>query len=97
MGQPAARLGDFHACPATTGPVPHVGGPVAPVAQATVNINGVPAARVSDGAVCVGPPDTLSTGSATVNIAKQAAARVGSQTAHGGAVLAGSPDVNIGG
>jgi uncharacterized Zn-binding protein involved in type VI secretion len=97
MGNPAARLGDSHVCPASPGTVPHVGGPLLPPAQATVNINGVPAARVTDTAVCVGPPDAIAAGSATVNIANQAAAYVGSSTAHGGSVTTGSPDVNIGG
>src|SRR5437868_129530 len=97
MGKPAARLGDFHACPASTGPVPHTGGPLLPPAQTTVIINGVPAARVSDMAICVGPPDTIAAGSSSVNIVNLPAAHVGSSMAHGGSIMAGSPDVNIGG
>ncbi len=60
-GQPAARLGDMHACPMVTPgtpPVPHVGGPIT-MGSATVLIGGQPAARVGDMATCVGPPDTI--------------------------------------
>jgi len=97
MGPPAARVLDFHVCPMLTGGVPHVGGPIAPPTQATVNINGIPAARMSDPAVCQGPPDTIAKGSATVNICGKPAARLGDATAHGGAIMLGSPNVNIGG
>ena len=58
-GQPAARVGDLHACPMVTGVVPHVGGPILPPGSPTVLIGGQPAARVSDMATCVGPPDTI--------------------------------------
>ncbi len=69
-GQPAARLGDMHACPmATPGtpPIPHVGGPVT-MGSATVLIGSMPAARVGDMATCVGPPDTIVSGCMTVLI-----------------------------
>lgn len=97
MGQPAARVLDFHACPMVVAGVPHVGGPIAPPQQATVNINGVPAARKGDPAVCQGPPDTIAKGSGTVNICGKPAARMGDTTAHGGFITLGSPNVNIGG
>ncbi len=66
-GQPAARLGDMHACPMFTGPVPHVGGPIS-MGSATVLIGGQPAARLGDMATCVGPPDTIAMGCPTVLI-----------------------------
>ena len=56
---PAARLTDMHTCPQSTGPVPHVGGPVVGPGCPTVIIGGLPAARVGDALVCVGPPDTI--------------------------------------
>jgi uncharacterized Zn-binding protein involved in type VI secretion len=94
---PAARLTDMHTCPAVNpGPVPHVGGPIIGPGCPTVLIGGLPAARVGDKAVCVGPPDTISMGSAAVMIGGQPAARTGDKTAHGGVIVAGYPAVIIG-
>ena len=95
MGQPAARISDMHTCPMSTGPVPHVGGPIAAGAP-TVLIGGLPAARVGDMATCVGPPDTIVKGNATVLICGMPAARMGDSTAHGGVIVAGCPTVLIG-
>lgn len=78
-----------------TGPVPHVGGPIF-VACPTVMIGFMPAARVGDMAVCVGPPDAIAMGSTTVTIGYMPAARIGDQTAHGGVIVAGCPTVVIG-
>ena len=97
MGQPAARLTDMHTCPMTTGPVPHVGGPIVGPGVPTVLIGGMPAAVMGDMVTCVGPPDTIVKGSATVMIGGKPAARMGDQTAHGGAIVAGAPTVMIGG
>lgn len=94
---PSARIGDFHVCPKVNpGPVPHVGGPVV-VGQPNVLIAGMPAARLGDMAVCVGPPDKIAKGSATVKIGNKPAARMGDSTAHGGVVIVGAPTVLIGG
>lgn len=97
MGQPAARLTDMHTCPMTTGPVPHVGGPILAPGCPTVLIGGLPAARATDMAVCVGPPDVLVPGSGTVLIGKMPAARMGDSTAHGGVIVLGCFTVLIGG
>ena len=99
MGQPAARVGDTHVCPMVTPglpPIPHVGGPILPPGGITVLIGGVPAARMGDMAVCVGPPSTVIMGSVTVLIAKMPAARMGDPTAHGGTIVVGLPTVLIG-
>ncbi len=64
-GMPAARLGDMHACPMLTGPVPHVGGPILK-GSCTVLVGMVPQARISDMLTCVGPPDTIVKGCPTV-------------------------------
>lgn len=96
MGQPAARITDMHVCPMTTGPVPHVGGPIMPPGCPTVLIGKMPAARVGDMVTCVGPPDTIVLGSTTVLIGKMPAAQMGSATAHGGTVILGCPTVLIG-
>lgn len=93
----AARIGDMHTCPMVNpGPVPHVGGPILPAGELTVLIGGMPAARVGDTAVCVGPPDTIVAGSATVLIGGMPAARMGDSTAHGGVIVLGLPTVLIG-
>ena len=95
---PAARIGDNHVCPMqspATPPIPHVGGPIS-LGSPTVKIGFMPAARVSDMAVCVGPPDTIAMGSFTVKINYMSAARLGDSTAHGGKIVVGSPTVIIG-
>ncbi|MBL8294653.1 MAG: PAAR domain-containing protein [Bryobacterales bacterium] len=100
MGFPAARLSDFHACPMVTPgvpPIPHVGGPIMPPCAPTVLIGSLPAARVTDMATCVGPPDVIAKGSATVLICGLPAARVLDTTAHGGVIVMGMPTVLIGG
>ena len=96
MGQPAARAGDMHVCPMTTGVVPHVGGPILPPGCPTVLIASMPAARVGDMATCVGPPDSIILGSMTVLIGGMPAARMGDTTAHGGSIIIGCPTVLIG-
>jgi uncharacterized Zn-binding protein involved in type VI secretion len=97
---PAARLTDMHTCPMQTPavpPIPHVGGPVTGPGAPTVLIGSLPAARVTDMLVCVGPPDTIVKGSATVLIANLPAARIGDTCAHGGSIVMGWPTVEIGG
>ena len=101
MGKPAARLTDFHECPmenpAVPAPIPHVGGPIAGPGMPTVLIGNLPAARVGDMCVCVGPPDSIVRGSATVMIGGVPAARMGDPTAHGGQIILGAFNVLIGG
>jgi uncharacterized Zn-binding protein involved in type VI secretion len=100
MGQPAARITDMHTCPMQTPgvpPIPHVGGPVIGPGVPNVLIGKMPAAVVGDSCVCVGPPDVIAKGSATVLIGGRPAARLGDTTAHGGSIMAGCPNVLIGG
>jgi uncharacterized Zn-binding protein involved in type VI secretion len=78
-------------------PIPHVGGPVVGPGAVNVLIGCLPAARVGDMLVCVGPPDTIVKGSATVLIGGMPAARLGDTTAHGGEILVGDFTVLIGG
>jgi len=94
---PAARVSDMHTCPMVTVLVPHVGGPILPPGTPTVLIGGLPAARATDMAFCVGPPDVILKGSATVMIGGLPAARMGDPTAHGGVIVFGLPTVMIGG
>jgi uncharacterized Zn-binding protein involved in type VI secretion len=63
-------------------PIPHVGGPVLPPGGLTVLIGGMPAARVGDMCLCVGPPDVIAMGAFTVLIGGMPAAQMGSLTAH---------------
>lgn len=96
---PAARLTDMHTCPMVTPgtpPIPHVGGPISGPCSPNVIIGGLPAARVTDMAVCVGPPDVIVKGSPTVMINGLMAARISDMTAHGGVIVAGFPTVMIG-
>lgn len=81
----------------STGPVPHVGGPITGPGVPTVLIGNMPAAVVGDMLVCTGPPDVIVKGSATVLIGGKPAARMGDSTGHGGTIVAGLPTVMIGG
>ena len=94
---PAARVTDLHVCPMVTGVVPHIGGPILPPCAMTVIIGGLPAARISDMAVCVGPPDIIVKGSSSVLIEYLPAARMLDNTAHGGIIVLGCFTVIIGG
>ena len=87
-GMPQARISDMHVCPMVTGVVPHVGGPIA-LGCFTVLVGELPAARVGDMAVCVGPPDAIAMGSFTVLIGGMPAARLGDMTVHGGNIVLG--------
>lgn len=93
---PAARLTDMHVCPMVTVLVPHVGGPIVGPGAPTVLIGGLPAARLGDMAMCVGPPDVIIMGAPKVLIGGQPAARMGDSTAHGGVIVLGCFTVLIG-
>jgi len=86
----------MHVCPVATVVVPHVGGPILQGCP-TVSIGCMPAARVGDLAVCVGPPDAIAQGSQSVIIGNMPAARLGDPTVHGGVIAVGFPTVIIGG
>jgi uncharacterized Zn-binding protein involved in type VI secretion len=94
--QPAARLTDMHVCPMITVLVPHVGGPILAPGYPKVLIGGLPAARMGDIAMCVGPPDVVILGAFNVLIGGQPAARMGDMTAHGGVVVLGCFNVLVG-
>ncbi len=67
-GMPAWRaLADFHTCPLITVLVPHVGG-VVTMGSVTVFINNLPAARMGDMIVEIGPPNSIVMGAPTVQI-----------------------------
>ena len=90
----------MHTCPMVTPglpPIPHVGGPILPTCSPNTIIGFLPAARVTDKCLSVGPPDLIVKGSATVLINNLMAARIGDTTAHGGVIVMGFPTVIIGG
>lgn len=96
----AARITDLHVCPMQTPglpPIPHVGGPIVGPGAPTVLIGKLPAAVMGDQCVCVGPPDSIVSGSSSVFIAGHPAARMGDTTAHGGSIVLGCMTVIIGG
>jgi uncharacterized Zn-binding protein involved in type VI secretion len=85
----------MHVCPMVTVLVPHVGGPIVAGAP-TVLVGGLPAARMTDMCVCVGPPDLIVKASVKVLIGGLPAARMTDMTAHGGMIVLGCPTVLIG-
>jgi uncharacterized Zn-binding protein involved in type VI secretion len=96
-GMPAARMGDLHTCPMA--PPPHVGGPVLLPCSPNVVTGGMLQARVTDLCVCTGvggPVDMIVVGSPCVFVNGLPAARVTSETAHGGVIVMGCPTVFIG-
>jgi uncharacterized Zn-binding protein involved in type VI secretion len=76
-------------------PIPHVGGPIN-IGCPTVLIGSMPAARVGDMMVCVGPPDVIAKGSTIVLIGGMPAARMLDLSAHAGSIAIGLPTVLIG-
>lgn len=97
MGEPAARVMDLQLCPfIESSGTPHVGGLILPPGAQTVNINKQAAARVGDLVQCAGVPGVIAEGSGTVFICKLPAARQGDRTNHGGKIVGGSGNVNIG-
>jgi uncharacterized Zn-binding protein involved in type VI secretion len=96
----AARVTDMHVCPMVNPgvpPIPHVGGPILPPCCLTVLIEFLPAARVGDMCLCVGPPDAILQGSTSVMIGGMPAARLMDPTVHGGQIIKSAQTVNIGG
>ena len=87
---PAARITDSHACPI------HGGGPIVPPGEPTVLIGYLPAARVTDLAVCPPVVDMIRQGESSVLIGNLPAARIGDPMVHGGVIVQGCPTVLIG-
>lgn len=96
MSRPAARSGDFHVCPQSSGSTDHKGGPVLDGGN-SILIGGMPAAMVGSRCACNGATDTVVRGSATVFLQGRPAARMGDATAHGGVITEGDFSVLVGG
>lgn len=95
---PAARVSDMQVCTCPT-PNPHGGGVILPPCSPTVVTNSLPQARVTDQAVCPGPPNVIVTGSSSVMVNGLMAARVTDKMMHPppGVITLGSLNVMIGG
>ena len=76
--------------------LPRLCHPILPTCEPTVLIGFQPAARVTDKATCVGPPDVIAKGSPTVIVGNQMQARIGDPTVHGGVITTGFPTVIVG-
>jgi len=97
---PQARLTDMHVCPMVTPgvpPIPNVGGPIIGPCSEDVLVGFLPAARVTDEALCIGPIDVIVKGSTTVLINDLPAARIMDETVHGGMIVMGEFTVLVGG
>lgn len=85
----------MHVCPMVTVLVPHVGGPISAPGNPTVITLAMVQSKITDIAVCVGPPDSVMVGSPTVLTLSMPVTRVTSNTAHGGVVVLGAPTVLV--
>ena len=97
MRRPVARVSDMHTCPASGGPVPHVGGAVLSAPVSAVLAGGLPLAGSGGLVGCVGALGVVLSGSATVFVGGRPVARAGDATAHGGVLVGGWPTVLVGG
>lgn len=89
---PATRRSDSHNCPA------HGCGEVCALKAARVETNSLSQARGTDPVVCAGGTlDFIVTGSGTVTVGSQPAARMSDKTMHGGVITFGAGNVVIGG
>lgn len=94
--QPAARLGDNHACPLVNPDgSPHTGGPIVE-GESSVLIGNQPAARLGDQATCLGPTDVIVTARSSILVDYRPAAALGDQTVHGGVIVRGENSVLLG-
>ena len=99
MFAPVARVTDMHLCPMQTPavvPIPHVGGPIMGPGAVTVMAGGIPVSVQGDLAICVGPPDIMTTASPTVLAEGRPVVRITDTTAHGGVPIVGLPTVMVG-
>lgn len=94
MSRPVAHILSRHVCSKPG----HEGGPVTGPGEPTVLVGGIPAARYSDMAQCVGTAeiDALSMGAPTVFIGKLPAGRIADPALHGGLVVTGEMSVLVG-
>ena len=91
---PAITVTSLHVCPLSTGPVPHVGGPVTGPGAVGVFHNNKPAAVVGDLCTCAaGPPAVIVQGQPGVMHGGVPAVAQNCLTSHGGTFATGEPNV----
>lgn len=97
MSVPAVRVGDVAPCPGKE-PKPHESATVL-TGNATVLVEGLPAAHVGSVVACSGAPtpNVIVAASSTVLVGGVGAAKLGDATAHGGVVLPTQGTVLVGG
>ncbi|HMS38634.1 MAG TPA: PAAR domain-containing protein [Pyrinomonadaceae bacterium] len=85
----AARISDLVVCPGGAGMIDS--------GLPTVIIGGMPAARVTDTAICNGVPkaDKIMLGESTIIFGGHFASRITDKTAHGGTITTGFPTVHL--
>lgn len=92
-----ARVGDKTACPMTV-PSAHVEGSLVNNTPVCAKANDLFVIRLADLADCKVPPrDVVTSGASTVVLCGLPIARVGDKMEHGGTIVVGSPNVEIGG
>lgn len=97
---PVARKDDLTVCPSTQYIfIPHVGGQLENAMPVCAEVNGKPVIRLADHSKCQfgAPKDVVVEGSATVELCGLPIARVGDHMIHGGLIITGSPNVEVGG
>ena len=93
--KPASHVGHDHECPSVK-PLPHIGGPIQPPCSPTIEINGMPAARLGDRLRCSCAIDAITEGATTVLFNGKPAARKGDRCVEGH-ITEGEESVVIGG
>ena len=94
----AAQLTNLQACPAVSGPIAHVGGPILGPGASSVLLCSLPASCLGDSAMCAGPLSQISSGFAGVLVMNKPVTVVEmSTTTHGGVVMGpGAINIQIG-
>lgn len=95
-----ARKDDLTFCPSTERIIiPHVGGKLVNNTPVCAEANGRPVIRLADFSKCQfgAPKDVVIEGSSTVELCGLPIARVLDHMIHGGLIITGSPDVEVGG
>ena len=100
MGQPVARKGDLTLCPSTRWIfIPHLGGPLENASPVCIEVNSLPVIRLGDYGHCqLGAPlDVVFEGAKNVTVCGLPVARRFDGMVHGGLIIQGSSNVEVGG
>jgi uncharacterized Zn-binding protein involved in type VI secretion len=100
MAQPVARKGDLTLCPSTRYIlIPHLGGPLSNATPVCIEVNSLPVIRLGDYGHCQfgAPLDVVFEGALSVTVCGLPVARRFDGMVHGGMILQGSSNVEVGG